>query len=198
MELCMFLYPSLLSSVIIADDVASHSLFSYAKFLEVLIYSSSIYGLSPDLCEHTISPPPPPPSPTTPQTQNQPQTQQSTTTTGTSKYMPMVPQNRTNLIRYFGISNATVSFSISRVEDIFELKVPRLQIHFGGGSAGDDDDNDENDRIKFRTRGKVMEEEEESEKKEILRSEIRNWYKGVFNHLSKLVRPFSLPDSPLF
>ncbi|EKM74879.1 hypothetical protein AGABI1DRAFT_80588 [Agaricus bisporus var. burnettii JB137-S8] len=129
-------------------------LFSYAKFLEVLIYSSSIYGLSPDLW--------------------------------TSKYMPTVPQNRTNLIRYFGISNATVSFSISRVEDIFELKVPRLQIHFGGGSAGDDDDNDVNDRMKFRTRGKVMEEEEESQKKEILRSEIRNWYKGIFNHLSKL------------
>jgi 1-phosphatidylinositol-3-phosphate 5-kinase len=170
------------------------SLYSYAKYLELLIYSSSLYALSPDLCEHTIPPSSPPNSPLQPEAQ--PESQKPSTSTTIPKHMPTLPQNHTNLIRHFSISKATVSFSISRVEDIFDLKVPRLQIRFGGSASADDDNlyDDERERIRIRMKGKAKEEDEEDEKKKALRGEIRNWFQGVFDHLKKLVCFFPFPS----
>jgi 1-phosphatidylinositol-3-phosphate 5-kinase len=71
---------------------------------------------------------------------------------------------------------------------MFELKVPRLQIRFGGsGSAGDDDNEYENERERIKIKMKEREKGEEEDEKKVLRGEIRNWYKGVFDHLNKLV-----------
>ncbi|THH27587.1 hypothetical protein EUX98_g6604 [Antrodiella citrinella] len=78
-------------------------LFSFAKYLELLIYSPSMLQLEIPLCEHTTAPPHP-------------------------WTVPPLPTMRTNIVRNFGYKGRQLSFVVSFVEDIFEVSVPRLQI----------------------------------------------------------------------
>ena len=81
------------------------SLFSFGKFLEALIYSPKLAALSSPLCEHTT----PPPS-----TSSSPQN--------------ALPESRFNIVRHFSHAGYVLSFAISPVKEVFEVRVPRLQI----------------------------------------------------------------------
>jgi 1-phosphatidylinositol-3-phosphate 5-kinase len=85
------------------------------------------------------------------------------------------------MVRFFGYGRRWVSFSLSRVDDVFELRVPRLQVVRSGmvehsGRSVDD---------------KTLAEDDEAKK--TLRREIRAWWQGVAEHLDRLVRPFDAP-----
>ncbi|KAJ7172306.1 hypothetical protein C8R46DRAFT_1085479 [Mycena filopes] len=146
-----------------SDRVAMNDgayLFSFAKFLEVLIYSPAVCTLTPALCEHTSpSPPRPPISPTARSTATSSGSTYTTSTTSTSSTTtynpnknakptpvdpPQLPTSRFNIVRHFAVVRKdkrepghTVSFRISAIEDdIFELRVPRLQITRKSGERG--------------------------------------------------------------
>ncbi|KAH9847776.1 hypothetical protein C2E23DRAFT_847419 [Lenzites betulinus] len=80
-------------------------LFSFAKYLELLIYSPAIHALQPPLCDHTTFPSKP---------------------WGPAN-LP-VPQTRYNILRRFSYKGCIVTLVLSEVKDIFEVTVPRLQI----------------------------------------------------------------------
>ena len=97
----LYVFPSIIHSFLFFLKVIC-SLFSFAKFLELLVYSPTICTLNSFLCDHTT-----PPS-------------------------LDLPATRLNIIRHFSTTSSNVSFALSTTEDTFELKVPRLQIMRGG------------------------------------------------------------------
>jgi 1-phosphatidylinositol-3-phosphate 5-kinase len=144
----------MLTNITFAYD---HSLFSWGKFLETLIYSSAILAITPALCEHTT----PPPRPWLP------------------SEMPL-PASRLNIVRLFSSSSWTMSVSLSTKEDVFELRVPRLQI------------------VRYPVRDKASESSpshaegqaldgSNNEEKKVLRREIVSWWQSVAEHIDKLV-----------
>ncbi|KAI0701295.1 hypothetical protein BC835DRAFT_236879 [Cytidiella melzeri] len=80
-------------------------LLSFSKFLELLVYSSSLCSISPPLCEHTALPSRP---------------------WGVSD-MPL-PRSRLNISRHFAHGGRVMSITLSQVHDIYDVRVPRLQI----------------------------------------------------------------------
>ncbi|KAJ3508125.1 hypothetical protein NLJ89_g5924 [Agrocybe chaxingu] len=126
-------------------------LFSFAKYLELLIHSPMICTLHPPLCEHTTPP--------------------STSIT--------LPPSRFNIIRHFSTASTDITFALSTIEDIFEIRAPRLQITRGvekptppQSSAGRKQEDSES--------------EEEPNQKKILRKEIKKWWEGVADHIDKI------------
>jgi 1-phosphatidylinositol-3-phosphate 5-kinase len=131
------------------------SLFSFAKFLEVLIYSPAICTLTLALCEHTTPPHPRPPSD-----------------------LPL-PRSRLNIIRHFSCQASVVSFTLSAIDDIFELRVPRLQIIRGG------------DRILERRFSSSVPDRLNDSKldddKKTLRREMMAWWMGLSDYMNRIV-----------
>ena len=147
------------------------SLLSFAKFLELLIYSPTLCALKPPLCAHTS------PSPSL-------------------KPSPLLPKERMNIVRHFSVvaspspsalqgedgdKDREVSFTLSAVDYIFELRVPRLQMtsqrerekcSLSLEAVPGGEDKDKGDR--------------DGEKKE-LRREIKRWWEGVADHMDTLV-----------
>ena len=126
------------------------SLFSFAKFLELLLYSPAICTLSHTLCAHTSS----------------------------SSPRSSLPASRFNIIRHFSYKAYRVSFTLSPIDEIFDLRMPRLQftklmwLEKTPPATASDTTMDEAD------------------KKE-LRQEIRDWWQAVAEHLDKVVSAFS-------
>jgi len=126
-------------------------LFSYAKYLELLIYSPLVCSLTPPLCEHTT----PPTSP-----------------------WPTLPSSRFNIVRHFTTASADISISLSPVEEIFELRAPRLQIIRGVDKAP----------LPFtKVEVPVTADGDQSIERKELRRQIRTWWEGVSDHLDKIV-----------
>ncbi|CAA7264497.1 unnamed protein product [Cyclocybe aegerita] len=126
-------------------------LFSFAKYLELLIHSPFICTLDSPLCEHT-------------------------TPLSTSIALP---PSRFNIIRHFSTASTDITLALSTIEDIFEIRAPRLQITRGvekpsppQSSAGRKQEDSES--------------EEEPNQKKILRKEIRKWWEGVADHIDKI------------
>lgn len=132
-------------------DADLYRLFSFGKFLEVLVYSPKVPTISPALCEHT---------------------KPSADSRG------KLPESRFNIIRHFSTSKGTVSFSLSSIEDIFELRVPRLQVHKGLEKV----QRPGTDSSQATSESGAVEDE-----KRILRKEIREWWEGVADHIDSLV-----------
>jgi 1-phosphatidylinositol-3-phosphate 5-kinase len=129
------------------------SLFSFAKFLEALAYSPTICTITPALCEHTTPPPLPwPPSD-----------------------LPL-PKSRLNIIRYFSYRSRVVSVSLSEIEDIFEIRVPRLQIINSGTR---------NEPSSLPAQVRMIDDGEE---KRALRREMMSWWRGISEYIDTLVR----------
>lgn len=84
--------------VLIQLTVESNSLLSFAKYLEMLIYSVAIH--SPFVCEHTAH----------------------------SESDPSGNSFRFNFLRHFSTDACTITFSLAEERDIFQLHLPRLQI----------------------------------------------------------------------
>ncbi|KAJ3539164.1 hypothetical protein NMY22_g4858 [Coprinellus aureogranulatus] len=133
-------------------------LLSFAKFLELLIYSPTIYQIKPPICDHTSSP--------------------STNSNSASASR----SNRFNIQRHFATAKGSVTFSTSPVEDVFELRVPRIQIrapaeeqqHAKVGTGVTED-----------SKYGQLDDDVEGEKK-ALRREIKEWWEGVSDHVDKL------------
>lgn len=84
------------------------SLFSFAKYLELLIWSPLISSLF--LCEHITSP-----SPLSPQAGESP-----------------LSGSRFNILRHFAYKRRILTFALTAVHnDIYELRLPKLQIISG-------------------------------------------------------------------
>jgi 1-phosphatidylinositol-3-phosphate 5-kinase len=79
------------------------------------------------------------------------------------------PGMRYNVVRLFGHGGRHVSFSLSPVEDVFELELPRFQIHTGALSKP------------------VKSADTEDENKRVLRGEIKAWWQAIGDHLDELV-----------
>ncbi|KAJ4490808.1 hypothetical protein J3R30DRAFT_137416 [Lentinula aciculospora] len=178
-------------------------LFSFAKYLELLIYSPLICKLSPRLCEHTD-----------PSSTSSPSTSSSSHQSTKSE----LPPQRLNIIRHFtaspranrqnsigGGNEYTVSFKVDPIEDIFELRVPRLQITPWGVGVRASKGNIKVPNLSPSTTStsthKEEEEEEEEryankdeEEKKNLRREIKAWWEGVADHMDLLEVQFSAED----
>ncbi|KAK1223028.1 hypothetical protein PQX77_014105 [Marasmius sp. AFHP31] len=116
--------------------------------------------------------------------------------TNTTNNEDHLPPTRFNLVRNFSNRTHTVSFSLDRVDEVFELRVPRVQIVRGvsavlgsglgfgevglGGAGGGGVK--ENEKEKER----MVEEEEEEEEKKKLRREIKVWWEGVGDYVDVL------------
>ena len=120
------------------------------------MYSQAICTLTPSLCSHTTPPPQP----------------------WTGSDSPL-PQSRLNIVRHFAFQSHAVSFTVSTIDDVFELCVPRLQIT-PGAAVKSSKDND----------GAAIPDEKEydgGEEKRVLRREIKSWWQCVADHLDELV-----------
>lgn len=133
------------------------SLFSFAKFLELLLYSPAICTLSHTLCTHTSS--------STPKTS--------------------LPASRFNVIRHFSYKSYRVSFTLSSVDDIFDLRMPRLQFTKSGWLE------------KTPPATASITAMDELDKRE-LRQEIKHWWQAVGDHLDKVVCLFFLNFQSLY
>lgn len=138
--------------------LSGFSLFSFAKYLELLIYSPSMCTMTPTLCEHTT----PGPSP-----------------------WGALPWSRFNIVWHFSVSSTDISLSLSPIEDIFELRIPRLQITRGldkltSPPTSVDHPSLENQR------------QREDPHKKILRKEIKRWWECVSDHMDHIVCSTSL------
>ena len=80
-------------------------MFSFAKYIELLIYSPAIHTLDPPICEHTTMPKKP----------------------WVREESP-IPRVRFNIIRRFSYKGCTVTLTMDEVRDVLQVRVPRLQI----------------------------------------------------------------------
>ncbi|PVF97022.1 hypothetical protein CPB86DRAFT_874463 [Serendipita vermifera] len=119
---------------------------SFGKFLELLAYSVDFASLTPPLCEHTKL------------------------TTADPKD---ILRCRSNIIRHFHYKSHTLSFSTSPVQDVYEVRIPRVQIT----------------KIRALTsqqRGGTIRDTWQSAERDKLRLEITNWWRGVKDHMAQL------------
>ncbi|KAH8105226.1 hypothetical protein BXZ70DRAFT_919923 [Cristinia sonorae] len=127
-------------------------LFSFAKYLELLIYSPTLLQLAVPPCEHTTTPSRPWSHADTP-----------------------LPKMRTNIVRNFSYSDRRLSFTISTVEDIFEVSVPRLQIIRGRLENNNEQSHQSN----------VIEPDRRA-----LRREMMKWWQGLAEYIDELEANF--------
>jgi len=121
---------------------------SYAKFLELLVYSPLFCVKAPPICEHTPI--------------------DATDT---------LPSSRFNVTRHFSTKSGEISIAISATGDVFELKMPRLQLARSVERASPP-------LSSYETKDSDI----NVDQKKILRKEIRKWWEGVSDHIDKLVR----------
>jgi 1-phosphatidylinositol-3-phosphate 5-kinase len=145
----------------------SGSLYSFAKFLELLCYSPAICVPSPPLCEHTT-----PPSQTRP-TPNS-----------------LLPKSRLEIIRHFSYQIHSVSIGLSAVDDIFELQFPRLQISRTNSSLSSSET-----RSEPSSTSRDSDLSGNNVEKKVLRYEIKSWWQGVVEHIDQLVSCFLLYET---
>ncbi|KAH8111649.1 hypothetical protein DFH11DRAFT_1792176, partial [Phellopilus nigrolimitatus] len=141
-------------------------LFSFGKYLELLIYSPSFCTLDPRLCEHTTPPPLP-----------------------WSSSPNSYPQSRFNIVRHFmsGKSKQELVFRICQAPALFELRVPRLQLARGRAlEAGVPKAPASN-----RTMSYDRASQDSDEDKRTLRREIKQWWQRIAEHLDELDHHFS-------
>ncbi|KAJ7482740.1 hypothetical protein FB451DRAFT_1442403 [Mycena latifolia] len=105
-------------------------LLSYAKFLELLVYSSAVGALGEAVCVHTTSLS----SSTSLSASGSTSTSLATSDADADAALPPA---RLHLIRHFAhkATRRVVSFALSKVQDVYELRVPRVRILRGGGRA---------------------------------------------------------------
>ena len=152
------------------------SLFSFAKFLELLCYSPVICKLTPELCEHTCAPAPAPGS--SPQPSSNP--------AGNISQLKW----RLEILRHFAYQSHTVIVTLSALEDIFELRIPKLQVARTGGSPNGGSEKPADPSFKH------GEDDKSYDEKKTLRLEIREWWQGVAEHMDKLVSTLRPPTNP--
>ncbi|KZV71492.1 hypothetical protein PENSPDRAFT_751730 [Peniophora sp. CONT] len=137
------------------------SMLSFGKFLELLFYSPRLAAPSKPPCEHTTAPPRP----------------------WTGEDMPL-PRSRFCLVRRFSYRQHVVSFSISHVHDLFELRLPHL--HITRGSDRTAMSATPSTSAISNASGKDM----DSEEKRVQWKEIKGWWQSIADHLDMLEKHF--------
>ena len=130
------------------------SLFSFAKYLELLVYSPSMCTMTPTLCEHT--------------------------TPGPSAWSAL-PWSRFNIVWHFSVSSTDISLALSPIEDIFELRIPRLQITRGLDKPTPPPTSIDHPSLENQL-------QREDAQKKALRKEIKRWWECVSDHMDNIVR----------
>ncbi|PCH34847.1 hypothetical protein WOLCODRAFT_139614 [Wolfiporia cocos MD-104 SS10] len=134
-------------------------LYSFGKYLELLIYSPSICALTPPLCEHI--------------------------TRNISDDDVSLPKCRLNIHRKFAYNSRIVTFSLSTVEDMFELQVPRLQIVRRRVLEKSSDEHSVSAAQNPSHQGGSAEDDRRA-----LRREIKCWWQGLAEHIDQLEENF--------
>ncbi|KAJ7052946.1 hypothetical protein C8F01DRAFT_1169335 [Mycena amicta] len=193
-------------------------LFSFGKFLEVLVYSPMVGRIEPALCEHTnpeqveevdttnstmttattassmssgSTSTPRPSTVTVASGSTTPTPSRATVTvtpprkSTTDTDIPALPSSRLNIVRHYSAHGHVVSFALSAVEDIFELRVPRLQIT-KHGIAALDRDKGKGDTASMVSKTTTTGPGPVEEEKKALRKEIKVWWESVADHMDKL------------
>ena len=92
-----------------------------------------------------------------------------------------VPRSRLALVRRFAYRNHVVSFSVSQIHDLFELRLPRLQITRGPNHSA----------MSSVPSGSAISSasgrEMHSEEKRVQWKEIKSWWQSIADHLDMLV-----------
>ncbi|KAJ7625739.1 hypothetical protein FB45DRAFT_922194 [Roridomyces roridus] len=173
-------------------------LFSWAKFLELLVYSPAVGALSEVLCSHTdpsiTSSITPTPSRAIPTTNSAP---------AADSQQPDLPSSRLSLVRHFAPKGKkyTVRVTLAALDEVFELRVPRLQISRRGGamlgvlaspSKGEVGASARNSIASTSTSASTATNPQKGvvgeggDEKRALRREITAWWAGVSDHMDEL------------
>lgn len=121
-------------------------LLSFGKYLELLAYSPDIIRLTSPICEHTEL---------------------------TSVDEKDLLRCRSNIDHHFGFKDSVVVFTMSPVQDVYEIRIPRVQITKARALTGQE----ERDTIRDRW---------QSKERDKLRLEITMWWKDVKQHIGNL------------
>ncbi|KAI0643396.1 hypothetical protein C8Q79DRAFT_1074629 [Trametes meyenii] len=135
-------------------------LFSFAKYLELLVYSPAIHVLDRAPCEHTTVPPKP-----------------------WSIADSPIPRARFNVLRRFSFQGRSVTLTMSEVNDLFEVRVPRLQIlrRKGIEKKASEGPQRKNSKASLGLPG---------DDRRVLRREIMRWWQGLSDHMDHLEDQF--------
>ncbi|KDQ21242.1 hypothetical protein BOTBODRAFT_60985 [Botryobasidium botryosum FD-172 SS1] len=126
-------------------------LLSFGKFLEILIYSPNMSTLSNPICPHTTPLPP-------------------------MQGEPRLPDSRFILVRHFAFGPRILSFTLSRIDEVFEVRVPRLKIVKTGVDAR---------REGWHRPGPLRDSDDEQEM-DRLRMEITHWWKSLRKYMTRV------------
>lgn len=150
--------------------------YSFAKYLELMFYSTSFACIQPTICEHTAQNDKSPPS-----------TDLSST------------HSRIQIRRHFRHNNLFLTLQISTIEsDLFEVRVPRVRIvksitevkkQEGLQTAGGQGKPPDQPEFSSTSRSPedALEEQGAHRERDDLRLEITYWWSGLKEHLTKLV-----------
>ena len=130
-------------------------MFSFAKYLELLVYSPAIHALDPRLCDHTVFPKKP----------------------WVGRDSP-VPRSRFNINRRFSYKGHTVTFTLSEVKDVLEVRVPRLQILRRKEKRSPDG----GEHVSPKNPAGPSDDAHR-----VLRREIKSWWQGLSERMDQLV-----------
>jgi 1-phosphatidylinositol-3-phosphate 5-kinase len=123
-------------------------MYSFGKFLELLTFSKTFRAIQLSLCQHT-----------SPQGSSDSQTAQ---------------HDRHNILRHFARGDTTVTFATAPVGEVYDVRVPRMQIVH-------DKDVDRKEQDATVTNVELEPEQE------AVKQEIRKWWDGLRGHLRELV-----------
>lgn len=116
------------------------------------MYSSAFCKLRTHICGHTT--PPPGPGPWT-----------------------GPPPSQLNIIRHFMVKDKIINFNLSLSSEVFEVRVPRLQMTRYA------------DKPEFNTlTTENIQNDPDAEERRQLRREIKKWWEGIADHIDELVR----------
>lgn len=93
----------------------------------------------------------------------------------------LISKARQNMLRNFSYRAQVLTFSVSILEDIFELRVPRLKImrHRHVENAEKD--------VRPETEPHLDRDSSAEDDRKQLRREIKEWWQGLSDHMDKLV-----------
>lgn len=118
---------------------------SFGKYLELLAYAPTLAKVIPPICEHTKS---------------------------TSERETLL-KHRFNLVRHYAFKSYVISFSTSPIEDVYEVRIPRVQIT-------------KHRALMAQKEGSTIRDNWQQMERDKLRLEITMWWKGVKEHMNQL------------
>ena len=144
--------------------IYSHSLLSFGKFLELLIYSHSFHIITPPLCEHTG-----------PAVGNK---------TDAAPSRPGL-----NIARHFTYRTHRITFTLAVVEEIYNIEVPRVKFVHGAHSS--EVAKPVADTPTVSSQCTISAEPGTSDMRRMLKREIRAWWHALSKRIDNLAS-FSL------